>query len=230
MRRMKFVLLIVATVVLGMTGVSSARQAMALTDQEELVDRARLTVASLKDFNDVGVIAPYIKGARAVVVIPAFVKAGFIVGGAHGEGVMVGRNLKTGAWRYPAFITLSEGSIGLQIGAESSEIIMICLTEKGVTALLDDGVKLGAEAGIAVLTIGGAREAATTTAVGADVVTFARSKGLFGGLSIEGAVLGQDQASNTAYHGKSFSTRQLVTTDVKGNRGADGLRKALAGF
>ena len=230
MRQMSFVLMIVAVVVLGVTVVAGGRQAAALTDKEELIDRARVTVTSLKDFNDIGVIRPYVKGARAVVIIPAFVKAGFIVGGAHGEGVMVGRNLKTGAWRYPAFVALSEGSIGLQIGAETSEIIMICLTEKGVNALLSDGVKIGAEAGIAVLNIGAGREAATTTAVGADVVTFARSKGLFGGLSIEGAVLTQRQTSNTAYNGKSFSTRQLVTTDVKGNRGADALRQALANF
>ena len=107
---------------------------------------------------------------------------------------------------------------------------MICLTDKGVNALLDDGVKIGAEAGIAVLTIGAGREAATTTAVGADVVTFQRSKGLFGGLSIEGAVLNQHQAENTAYHGKAFTPEQLVTTDIVGNRGADGLREALANF
>lgn len=230
MRQMRFVLMIVAVVVLGVASFAGIKHAAALSDEEELVDRARVTVTSLKDFNDIGAIRPYVKGARAVVIIAAFVKAGFIVGGAHGEGVMIGRNLKTGAWRYPAFVALSEGSIGLQIGAEASEIIMICLTEKGVNALLEDGVKIGAEAGIAVLTIGAGREAATTTAVGADVVTFARSKGLFGGLSIEGAVLTQRQASNTTYHGKSFSTRQLVTTDVKGNRGADALRQALAGF
>lgn len=230
MKRMKLTLMIVALVVLGAASFAGARHAAAMTDEEELVDRARLTVLSLKEFNDVGVIRPYVKGARAVVIIPAFVKAGFIVGGAHGSGVMLGRNLKTGTWRYPAFVALSEGSIGLQIGAEASEIIMVCLTEKGVNALLEDGVKLGAEAGIAVLTIGAGREASTTTAVGADVVTFARSKGLFGGLSIEGAVLTQDQAANTVYHGKTLSTKQLVTTDVKGNRGADGLREALAGF
>lgn len=230
MKLMRLVLMMVAIIVLGVSGVTGACQASAMSDEEQLVERARLTFESLKNYNDAGAIAPYIKGARAIVIIPSFVKAGFIVGGAHGEGVMVGRNATTGAWRYPAFVALSEGSIGFQIGAEASEIIMICLTDKGLDALLEDQVKLGAEAGIAVLTIGGSREASTTTAVGADVVTFARSKGLFGGLSIEGAVLSQDQGANTAYHVKSFSTRQLVTTDVVGNRGADGLRAALTDF
>lgn len=230
MTRMKLVFLLVAVVILGVAGFTNVRPAAAMSEEEELVDRARLTGESLSKYTDAGLIAPYIKGAYAVVIIPSFVKAGFIVGGARGEGVMLGRNPKTGAWRYPAFVSLSEGSIGLQIGAEASEIIMIYLTEKGVNALLEDKVKLGAEAGIAVLTIGGSREASTTTAVGADVVTFVRSKGLFGGLSVEGAVLSQSQASNTAYHVKSFSTLQLVTTDVIGNRGAYGLRNALAGF
>lgn len=230
MRRMRLVLLIVAVVVLGATSLIGTRQASALTEQEELVQRAAIAVASLKNFNDVGTIRPYIKGARAVVVIPSFVKAGFIVGGAHGSGVMVGRNTKTGKWRYPAFISLTEGSLGLQIGVDESEIMMIVLTEKGMNALLHDGVKLGAEAGIAVFTIGAGREGSTTTAVGADVVTFARSKGLFAGLSIEGAVLSQDQAANTVYHGKAYTTKQLVTTDVKGNRAADELRKALGEF
>ncbi|MGD9539029.1 MAG: lipid-binding SYLF domain-containing protein [Alphaproteobacteria bacterium] len=230
MRRTRFALIIVAFLALVATGLAGTRTATALTDEEELVERAKLTVLSLKSFSDAGAIRPYIQGARAVVIIPEFVKAGFILGGAHGSGVMVGRNLKTGAWRYPAFVTLSEGSIGLQIGAEASEIVMICLTEKGVNALLDDGVNIGASAGIAVLTIGAGREASTTTAVGADVVTFARSKGLFGGLSIEGAVLNQHQAENTAYHGRALTPKELVTTDVVGNRGADALREALANF
>ncbi|MBM3481953.1 MAG: lipid-binding SYLF domain-containing protein [Alphaproteobacteria bacterium] len=230
MRQMRLVLLIVAMVVLGLGTLAGTRQASALTEQEELVQRATIAVTSLKNFNDVGVIRPYIKGARAVVIIPSFVKAGFIVGGAHGEGVIIGRNTKTGAWRYPAFISLTEGSLGLQIGVDESEIMMVVLTEKGMNALLHNGVKLGAEAGIAILTIGAGREGSTTTAVGADVVTFARSKGLFAGLSIEGAVLSQDQAANTVYHGKAYSTKQLVTTDVRGNRGADGLRSALGGY
>jgi len=230
MRRTRFSLLIVATFALCIVSIASVRGAAALTDEEELVERAKLTVESLKTFSDAGEIRPYVKGARAIVVIPEFVKAGFILGGAHGSGVMLGRNLKTGAWRYPAFVTLSEGSIGLQIGAEASEIIMICLTEKGVNALLDDGVKIGASAGIAVLTIGAGRSAGTTTAVGADVVTFQRSKGLFGGLAVEGAVLNQHQAEDTAYHGKAFTPEELVKTDVVGNRHADGLREALANF
>jgi len=230
MRQPRIVLLIVAVMLLGFAGLGGTRAANALTDQEELVARATVVVNSLKTFNDVGVIRPYVKGARAVVIIPSFVKAGFIVGGAHGSGVFIGRNTKTGVWRYPAFISLTEGSLGLQIGVDDSEIIMIVLTEKGLNALLHDGVKIGAEAGIAVLTIGAAREGSTTTAVGADVVTFARSKGLFAGLSIEGAVLSQNQAANTVYHGKAYTEQQLLTTDVKGNRGADGLRKALAEF
>jgi lipid-binding SYLF domain-containing protein len=221
-------LLIVAVVALA--GVGGPRGAAALTDQEELVERSRIAVASLKNFSDADEIRPYIKGARAIVILPSFVKAGFIVGGAHGAGVMMGRNSKSGAWRYPAFITLTEGSLGLQIGVDESEIMMMVLTEKGMNALLDDGVKLGGEAGIAVFSLGASREGSTTTGVGADVVTFARSKGLFAGLSIEGAVLSQDQAANTAYHGKTLTPQQLVTTDVKGNRGADGLRKVLAEF
>lgn len=230
MKRLNVAVLIVAVIALGLASVALPRGASALTEQEELVERTRITMESLRNFSDADALRPYIKGARALVIIPEFIKAGFIVGGAHGEGVMIGRNLKTGAWRYPAFVSLSEGSLGLQIGAEASEIVMVVMTEKGTNALLTNGVKLGGEAGIALFTIGAGREGSTTTAVGADVVTFARSKGLFVGLSIEGAVLGQDQAANTAYHGKSFSTRQLVTTDIKGNRGADGLRKALAGF
>jgi lipid-binding SYLF domain-containing protein len=211
-------------------GVVAARPAAAMSEQEQLVERARLTVLSLKNFNDVGVIRPYVQGARAVVVIPSFIKASLVIGGAHGEGVMVGRNLATGAWRYPAFVSLSEGSIGLQAGAEASEIIMIVLTEKGVNALLTDKVKLGGEAGIAVLNIGAGREASTTTNMGADVVTFARSKGLYAGLSLEGAVLSLDNKANSAYHGKPLTARQLVQEDIQGNAQSDDLREALANF
>jgi lipid-binding SYLF domain-containing protein len=227
---MRPAILIVAVLLTGFASVVLPRYAAALSEQEELVERARLTMDSLRTFSEAKALRPYVKGAHALVIIPEFVKAGFILGGAHGNGIMIGRNLKTGAWRYPAFVALSEGSVGLQIGVDASEIVMVVMTEKGMQALLSDGVKLGGEAGIALFNIGAGREGSTTTAAGADVVTFARSLGLFVGLSVEGAVLSQDQAANTAYHGKSFSTHELVTTDVKGNRGADGLRKVLAGF
>ena len=218
-------LLALAVVALGLSA-----PARADSEQQQLVDRARLTVDVMKSESDAETIRAYLQSARAVVIIPEFIKAGFIVGGAYGKGLILTRDAATGDWSSPAFMELAEGSIGLQIGVEASEIIMAVRSDDGLKALLADQFTIGGEAGITVLTLGGSREAATTSNFEADIITFARSKGLFGGISLDGAKLILKDEDNALYYGQAVSVEDIVIHRKVGNVNADRLRNALRGF
>lgn len=218
-------LLALAVVALGLSAPARAE-----SEQQQLVDRARLTVDVMKSESDAETIRAYLQSARAVVIIPEFIKAGFIVGGAYGKGLILTRDATTGDWSSPAFMELAEGSIGLQIGVEASEIIMAVRSDDGLKALLADQFTIGGEAGITVLTLGGSREAATTSNFEADIITFARSKGLFGGISLDGAKLILKEEDNALYYGQAVSVEDIVIHRKVGNVNADRLRNALRGF
>lgn len=180
--------------------------AQAQSEQEALVDKARLTLESMAREKDLPVVG-YLKRAKAVLIVPQFLKAGFIIGGAGGSGVLVARGQQ--GWSDPAFMTMGAGSIGLQIGAEAQEVLLMVMTDKGLDAILKDNVKLGGDASVAAGPVGAGVSGATTTNLDADVISFARSKGLYAGVSFEGAVVANRAEWNQAYYG-----RQATGADV----------------
>lgn len=208
--------------VAGLLLIAAVAPARAESEQEALVEKARLTVESMAREAKLPV-ADYLRRAKAVLIVPQFLKAGFIIGGAGGSGVLVARGAE--GWSGPAFVTMGAGSIGLQIGAEAQEILLMVMTDKGLEAILKDNVKLGADASIAVGPAGAGASAATTTNLDADVVSFARSKGLYGGVSFEGAVVANRPEWNAAYHGREVTAAEAVRARPPK---ADALRRSLA--
>jgi len=211
-----------AAFVSPLVGLASARadaKRQSLVDQS--LDSAR-KVLSGKDYPD----APRLMGkARGVLIVPELVQGGFILGAAGGRGTMLAKN---GGWSYPAFYGMGSGSIGLQVGGKVSEIVFIILTEKGMNALLDSRFKFGAEAGVTMVAVGAGFEGATTAAVGADIVAFANSNGLFAGASIEGSYLEADNDWNQIYYGPGATGRAIVMERRFTNPGAEPLRQFLA--
>ncbi len=207
-----------------------APPADATDPQQDLVDRARLVVEALKRDPDADQVRRYVQDAHAIVVIPAYVKAGLIIGGAVGEGVIVGRDPQTSAITQPAFVELTEGSIGLQAGVQTSEIILTVLSQKGLEALLSDKFTIGGDAGLSVFTIGAQREAATTTNINADIVAFGRSKGLFGGVAIDGTVFTLRDDANAAYYGEPLTAKEIVVHGRGVSVGTANLREQLRRF
>jgi lipid-binding SYLF domain-containing protein len=194
--------------------------------QQTLVDRATLTVQDMmtqtvsKDPKDL------LRRAKAVMVCPQIFKAGFFFGGEGGNCVLLAR-AGNGTWSYPAFYTIGSGSFGLQFGISDSQLFMMILTEKGLNAVLDSQLKLGANAGIAIATLGAGIQGSTTTAVGADIVAFSASRGLFGGVALEGSVMSADSLADQTYYGQPLASRQLVMQMQGANPGADPLREVL---
>ena len=200
----------------------------AASEEQRLIDKAKFAVEELLGENKFENLKPYFAQARGVVIFPELVKAGFILGGEVGNGILLVRDAETGEWSYPAFYTLAAASIGLQIGAQVSQVMLLIMTDGGLEKIMADKVTLGTDASIAVGTVGGGVEAGTTLNVEADIYSFAHAKGLFGGISLEGAVLVPDEEAVEAYYGKAVSSRAIVIHREVGNPGADAIRAALA--
>jgi SH3 domain-containing YSC84-like protein 1 len=156
-------------------------------------------------------------------------KAGFFFGGSGGDCVLLAR-AGNGTWSYPSFYGVGSGSFGFQFGIEDSAVTMMIMTRRGLNAMMDSQFKLGADASIAIATIGGSIGGATTAAVGADIVVYAQTRGLFGGVSVEGSIMSLRSDWNTVYYGQPYSSRQIVEQMVGANRGADPLREVLTRY
>jgi len=143
--------------------------------------------------------------ARALVIVPKLGKGGFIVAGSGGRGLVVARDKNTGDWSQPAFFTVGSASIGLQAGAQQSEVIYLIMSEAGINALLSTKFQVGADGTLTAGPMGVGAQAATT-----DVLSFSRGVGLFGGISAEGTVIHPDIDRNTAYYGKTTSASDIL--------------------
>jgi lipid-binding SYLF domain-containing protein len=168
-----------------------------------------------------------LRRARGVMIIPTLVKGGFFFGGQGGTGVLLSRDPRTGSWSYPAFYAMGAGSFGLQIGLEVSRIMLIIMNEKALNAVMQSEFKIGGEAGIAVVTLGGGAEASTTAAGGADIYALAESQGLFGGVAIQGGIVKPEVGNDHAYYGPNVTAQDIVLRRTARNPGAETLRTVL---
>ncbi|MBL27566.1 MAG: hypothetical protein CMM50_08475 [Rhodospirillaceae bacterium] len=196
-------------------------------EQDKLVaDATTMTSAMLADpqWSD---FHRYLDEAEAVVLIPDFLKAGFIVGGAGGRCIIVVRQ-PDGNWSDPSFCVMGGASIGLQIGAEKSEIMLFVRTDEALNALMKNKVQLGGDAGLAIGTIGAGVSGATTTNMDADIVAFSRSIGLFGGVSLDGSVIETADKWNQEYYGEPVTAHEILMENKVSSPHADALREALS--
>lgn len=198
---------------------------------QELVDRSTLTVETMlgNGSSQANQATQFLRRAKAVVVCPRIFKAGFFIGGEGGQCVLVSR-AATGSWSDPAFYTMGSGSFGLQIGVQDAEVIMMLMNTTALNAFLNSQFKVGADAGISIATIGAGVGGSTGTALGADIITFAKARGLYGGISLSGSVFSNDSALDQQYYGQLIDPRQIVVTMNANNPGANPLRAMLAKF
>lgn len=196
---------------------------------QDLVSRAAETVTRFKVLPELRTFSKITNEAKAIVVLPSVVKAGFIGAAEAGHGLLLVKG-KDGTWSHPAFYTMLAGSVGFQAGIQDAEIILVIRSDKALESILEHQAKLGADAGITIGVFGSGIEAATTTNMNADVLAFAHSKlGLFGGISLEGSVLSRRLDFNEAYYAKGATPKSIVIERQHKNPNADILRTALGG-
>lgn len=226
MMRIVSALLLLGAISGAVPGLTSAACAASVADAQELVDRATLAAQDVLTAPDGSQAVSLLRRARAVVICPRVFKAGFLFGGEGGGCVLLARG-GGGSWSAPAFYAMGGGSFGLQAGIQDAEIMMIVLTNRGLRAIMDSQFKFGADASIALVTIGGGIEGATTAALDADIVAYARTRGLFAGVSLQGSVLASDSAADQVYYGQPVGPIDIVVAMRVNNPGADPLRALL---
>lgn len=162
--------------------------------------------------------------ARCVVVIPSVLKAAFGVGGSYGRGAMVcrtGHDFK-GPWGAPSMMVLEGGSFGFQIGGQATDFVLLVMNDRGADSLLHSKIKLGADATAAAGPVGRAAEADTDAYMRAEILTYSRARGLFAGVSLEGATLHPDNEGNEALYGHGVTAEQIVFSGSTGTPGSAG--------
>jgi lipid-binding SYLF domain-containing protein len=168
------------------------------SETKTTVDEARTTLENFLRDPDMTWMHRHVKEAKAVIISPRLLQAGFIIGGAGGPGVAMARGRSPGTWNGPAFYKIAIGSIGLQAGVQQSEMVILVMSQKALDSMLTTSFKLGADVSVAAGPVGvGAGKEVT-----ADMVVFTRSKGLYGGINLSGTVISVDDVRNTAFYGK----------------------------
>lgn len=197
-------------------------------DAQQVVDRAKMTLDSFVADKELGApLRALLKRARAVLIYPQVLRGAFVVGASGGTGTLLVQDPPGSGWSNPAFYTIGELSFGLQIGGDAQEIVLVVLSERGITSLLSRSAKLGAGSSIAAGPIGFGAEAATQN-LSADIISYARGKGLYAGISVEGAIVEPRDSLNAAYYGRPLSPTDILIRKAAANRHAAPLIHAVA--
>jgi lipid-binding SYLF domain-containing protein len=181
-------------------------------DATDRLDNATKVLHEIMSAPDNGIPEEVLEHAKCVAVVPHTVKGGFIFGGKHGKGLATCRTAD--GWSAPAFITISGGSWGLQIGVEGVDLVMIIQNEKGMQKLLSSNFQIGADASAAAGPVGRHASAGTDWKMDTEILTYSRAKGAFAGLTLEGASIRQDSDSRHAIYGRKVTTEALLLGKV----------------
>jgi lipid-binding SYLF domain-containing protein len=176
------------------------------------------------DAEDSAIPGAILRNAEGIAIFPSTFKGGFIVGGMRGRGVLSARN--DSGWSSPAFLTLTGGSFGLQIGGQAADIILVIMNRRGLENLVSNQFKVGADVGVAAGPIGRDAQASTDIQMRAQILSYSRSRGLFAGVTINGSTIRQDQDANERFYGKRMETKQVVFEGGAGSPDPVGLWRA----
>ncbi|MFY4727830.1 lipid-binding SYLF domain-containing protein [Nitrospira sp. BLG_2] len=216
---------LVATVLLGLVSLMPVTaRSEDFAEQQQLVDKAKLTLDSFAaDGGLKGSIKQLAEDAKGLFIVPQFMRGAFMFGGAGGSGVLIVRDERTGKWSDPLFYNIGSASFGLQVGADVSEIVMVVRTQKGLEGFYTNDFKLGANVGMAVGPVGAGTSAKGITA---DIVSYAKKKGAFGGIALDGSMVTVSNDSNKAYYGKDVRPTDVIVKKDVGNPKSIELREA----
>jgi len=198
--------------------------AAAVSPQQELINDSTDAVHMMRTNASFKGIDYYLARAQGVMIFPDLKKAGFLLGGEGGRGVLLSRN--ESSWSSPAFYKLGAGSAGLQIGYEKSTVVLVLMSKSALDSAIKGGVTLGADATVAAGTVGDAAATAATSPA-ADVIQFVDASGVFVGASLSGAVISTDTKFNQAYYSPEATPRAIVLEGRFYRGAAEPLRKAL---
>jgi lipid-binding SYLF domain-containing protein len=205
-----------------LAGPAPAALAADADDAHAIVEKARLTFGEFLRDDNYSSMRDQLKRAKGILIYPQVLKGGFIIGGSGGTGALLVRDDK-GGFGYPAFYTMGSASIGFQIGGESAEVVLLVMSQKGIDSLATSKFNLGGDVSIALGPVGGGAKGDIT----ADFISYAKSKGLYAGLNLDGSYLSVRDGLNNAYYGKEVTPADIIIRRSVQNPGADGLREDI---
>jgi lipid-binding SYLF domain-containing protein len=211
MRHFDWFVLILAVSGLGLTAPTRAQQ-----EEAERLKEATAVVKELKDAPDVSVPRWVAEKTVAIAVFPSVKKGGLVVGGHFGRGVLSAKSAKSGTWSSPSFLTLTGGSLGLQIGGQAVDLVLVVIDQRGLEQLLNNQFKIGGDASVAAGPVGRDAEASTDIQMRAKILSYSRTRGLFAGITLKGSTIRQDRDANERFYGRAYRSTELVIDRLGG--------------
>jgi lipid-binding SYLF domain-containing protein len=193
-----------------MVGVLGAALLSAQSDQAERIRHATTVLDEIMAAPDQAIPPAVFDKAEAIAVFPSTIKGGFVLSAHRGKGIISVRDQATNTWSLPAFLTVTGGGFGAQIGAQSIDLILVVMNRRGLENLLQNQFTVGAGGEVTAGPVGRSAEASTDIQMRAQILSYSRSRGLFAGVSIRGAAIRQDRDSNEDYYGAPHPTRAVV--------------------
>jgi SH3 domain-containing YSC84-like protein 1 len=197
-----------ALVALGVC--ASASLVLAQSDEADRVKESATVLTEIMNAPDQAIPTSVLEKAVGIAVFPGTVRGGFIVGAERGRGILSVRDEKTHEWSAPAFLTITGGSLGLQIGLRATDLILVIQNRRGLENLVRNEFKVGAGAAVTGGPVGRDAQASTDIQLRAEILSYSRSRGLFAGATIEGSTIKEDQDANGRYYGSRMTTRNIV--------------------
>jgi len=185
------------------------------TDEAQRVSAATAVFHEIMSADDKAIPQAVLGKAEGIAVFPSTLKAGFVVGGMRGRGILSARG-ESGTWSAPAFLTLTGGSVGLQIGGQATDLVLVIIDRRGLENLVRNQFKIGADASVAAGPVGRDAQAATDLQLRAQILSYSRARGVFAGISITGSTIRQDVDANNRFYGRRLETRQIVFERLSG--------------
>ena len=213
--------------VVAMLAATPAVAGEEFSQQQQLVDKAKLTLEKFAANPNIGWTPTQARYAKAILIVPQLLKGAFFFGFEGGTGVLLVRDEETGAWSQPAFYKLRTGSFGLQIGAQSSDMVFLVMTTKGVESFYTSSFRLGGDASVALGPIGAGAKGQTSLTFSFDMLAYTTDQGVYAGISAEGAGVITRPKWNEMYYGTGTRPTDVLVTRTVSNPGSMKLRAAV---
>jgi lipid-binding SYLF domain-containing protein len=195
-----------------MTRMAAAQSA---SEEAARIKEAGVVLQEITAAPDKGVPKSVLDKAEAIAIFPGVLKAGLLIGGHRGHGVISVRDRKAHTWSAPGFLTLTGGSIGAQIGAQATDLVLIVMNQRGVNNLIANEFKIGGDASVAAGPVGRDAEASTDIQMRAEILSYSRARGLFAGVTLKGSAIKEDEDANQRFYGKPLRNRQILFEPMK---------------
>lgn len=187
------------------------------TEEGERVAEATVVLSEVMGTPDKAIPKSVLDKAEGIVVFPGTLKGGLVIGAHRGRGILSVRDRQKGVWSSPAFLTLTGGSIGAQIGGQSIDLVLIVMNRRGLENMIRNEFKIGADASVAAGPVGRDAEASTDIQLRAEILSYSRTRGLFAGITLKGSAIKEDQDANQRFYGKAYRTRDIVFSALGGD-------------